>query len=513
LRLSSSRSSLHSVVSRIIGVTALGAAAIGATLGLFFTSNARLKSANEVNAHATAVNADAFELRASVNDLRDALEAVIADNKASNIKRWHLAEQNWRAPADRLQTDASTDSTEAQAVHALRSQIEAYIRDYGEPIIHLSTISPTTAKSSTAHNENTTRLQQIVSATERIAKRAATNAAQKSNDANKLARQATIGGLVAVILTPILLILLGIWIAHLVAEPLRRTVDAASLVAAGNFEVRLEERRKDEFGALGRAFNAMTAALAASRSELIARAESLERSEQHKSELISMVSHEVRTPLSSILGFTRLLLERDIPEADRRRYLQIIDGEATRLASLVSDFLDARLIEEGQFALRREPFDLRTLVHEQAELTLAHDETHELDLQVQTAPLRVQADRSRLAQVVGNLLSNAVKYSPSGGTITVGAVEEHGNARVWVDDQGNGIAPEHRDQIFEPFYRGGAVAAGIPGTGLGLAVSRRIVEAHNGRIGFDPLDSGTRFWIDLPLEPAAQELPRTTAAA
>jgi signal transduction histidine kinase len=263
---------------------------------------------------------------------------------------------------------------------------------------------------------------------------------------------------------------------------------------------------------LSRAFNAMTAALAASRTELIERAESLERSEQHKSELISMVSHEVRTPLASVLGFTRLLLERELSDEDRRRYLHIVDAEATRLASLVSDFLDARLIEEGQFALRREPFDLRSLVREQAELALGHDETHALDLRVPGSPLRVQADRSRLAQVVGNILSNAIKYSPAGSTITVGVAAEDGTARVWVDDEGTGIAPEFQEQIFEPFYRGGAPAAGIPGTGLGLAVSRRIVEAHNGRIGFEALDTGTRFWIDLPLDTAAHELTTPAAA-
>jgi signal transduction histidine kinase len=216
-----------------------------------------------------------------------------------------------------------------------------------------------------------------------------------------------------------------------------------------------------------------------------------------------MVSHEVRTPLSSVLGFTRLLLDRELPEADRLRYLQIIDAEATRLATLVSDFLDARLIEEGRFALRREPFDLRSLVLEQTEVTLGHDESHELELELPDEPLRVDGDRARLAQVVGNVLSNAVKYSPDGGTITVGAAEAGGHARVWIADQGTGIPPEHRSQLFQPFYRGDAAAAGIPGTGLGLAVSRRIVEAHEGQIGFDPLVRGTRFWIDLPLETAA----------
>ena len=244
----------------------------------------------------------------------------------------------------------------------------------------------------------------------------------------------------------------------------------------------------------------MTASLAASHDELVERADSLEQAERHKSELISMVSHEVRTPLASILGFTRLLLERDLDDADRRRYLGIVDAEATRLAALVSDFLDARLIEEGQFALRPELFDVRSLVLEQAELALGHDNSHELELQLHETPLYVQADRSRLTQVVANVLSNAVKYSPTGGTITVGATPNAAGARIWVDDEGTGIAPEHREQIFEPFYRGGAPAAGIPGTGLGLAVSRRIVEAHGGTMGFDSLGDGTRFWIELPVE-------------
>jgi signal transduction histidine kinase len=512
-RLSSKRSSLHSVVSRVIGVTALGAAAIGATLGLFFASNARLKAANDENARATAVSAAAYELRARVGDLNDTLRAVVAKPNRSTIAQWRRAERAWRDPASQLEQATANDPVQTREVGALRSQIEQYISDYGEPLLTIAKVSPSTARSQDAVGEGAIRRQEIVVDTEGIANRAATAAGERSANANRLAHQAAIGGLIAVILTPILLILLGLWIAKIVAEPLRRTVDAASSVAAGDFDVRLDERRRDEFGDLGRAFNAMTVALATSRSELIDRADSLERSEQHKSELISMVSHEVRTPLASVLGFTRLLLERDIPEEDRRRYLQIIDAEATRLASLVSDFLDARLIEEGQFELRRELFDLRALVREQAELTLEHDESHELDLQVQDRPLRVQADRSRLAQVVGNILSNAVKYSPAGGTITVGAVEDDGAARVWVEDEGTGIAPEFREQIFEPFYRGGAPAAGIPGTGLGLAVSRRIVEAHNGRIGFDALPTGTRFWIDLPLEAAAREVPTTSAVA
>jgi signal transduction histidine kinase len=499
LRLSSSRSSLRSVVARVIAVTTLGAAAIGATLGLFFAANARLKSANADSAHASAVSSAALDLRGQMVTINQALQAVIRTDSRDALVRWRQLRRSWQAPASALAASAASSAEQEARVRALRANVVSYFRDYGLRVVHLTTISPRAVRISGAAGEGTTRLAEITAQTDSIARTASFRAAERSRAATKLAHQATVAGVVALVLTPILLILLGIWLARVVAEPLRRTVDAASSVAGGDFDVRLSERRKDEFGELARAFNAMTMSLAASRAELIERAESLAQSERHKSELISMVSHEVRTPLASVLGFTRLLLERDLSDADRQRYLEIVDAEATRLATLVSDFLDARLIEEGQFNLKREPFDLRALVREQAEVTLAHDEEHELDLQLPDEPLQVDADRSRLAQVVGNVLSNAVKYSPGGGTITVGASEASGLARVWVDDEGTGIAPEHHGQLFEPFYRGDAAAAGIPGTGLGLAVSRRIVEAHDGRIGFDSLEKGTRFWFDLPL--------------
>jgi signal transduction histidine kinase len=450
------------------------------------------------------VSAAAFDVRAQVISIDQTLQAVVEHYDATNLAQWRHAVRTWERPAAALERAAvASNEQQARRAQALREEIRQYVDDYAEPVVGIAKVDPSAVRSFDANTENRIRLEQIIGDTDAVARNSAAIAADRSAAAARLADQATIAGIVALVLTPVLLILLGLWLARVVADPLRQTVSAASEVAAGNFDVRLNDRRRDEFGELAQVFNTMTESLALSRSELIERAESLEQSERHKSELISMVSHEVRTPLSSVLGFTRLLLDRDLPEADRRRYLEIVDAEATRLATLVSDFLDARLIEEGRFALRREPFDLRSLVREQAEVQLGHDESHELELELPDEPLHVDGDRDRLAQVVGNVLSNAVKYSPDGGTITVGAAEAGGHARVWIADQGTGIPPEHRSQLFQPFYRGDAAAAGIPGTGLGLAVSRRIVEAHEGRIGFDPLVRGTRFWIDLPLEPAA----------
>ena len=450
------------------------------------------------------MSAAAFDLRGQVIAIDQTLQAVVQNYNARNLAEWRRASRTWEQPAASLERAAAgSNEQQARRAHTLREEIRQYIDDYAEPVVGIAKVQPSAVRSFDANAENRLRLDQIIGDTDAVARNSATFAAGRSADAGRLADQATVAGIVALVLTPVLLILLGLWLARVVADPLRQTVAAATEVAAGNFEVRLNDRRRDEFGELAQAFNAMSESLAVSRSELIERADSLERSERHKSELISMVSHEVRTPLSSVLGFTRLLLDRELPEADRQRYLEIVDAEATRLATLVSDFLDARLIEEGRFALRREPFDLRSLVREQAEVQLGHDESHDLELDLPDLPLQVDGDRARLAQVVGNVLSNAVKYSPEGGTITVGAAEASGHARVWIADEGTGIAPEHRSQLFQPFYRGDAAAAGIPGTGLGLAVSRRIVEAHEGRIGFDPLVRGTRFWIDLPLEAAA----------
>jgi signal transduction histidine kinase len=502
----SKASLLHSVVGRVVAVTALGAIAIGGTLALFFAANSSLKHANQENARATAINTAAVNLRVHVLELATTFEAVVGGNGKQAVQQWKTAEQSWRQPAASLaQAAAPSQGLEAESL-AVRAQIESFLTDFAEPVIAIAKISPALARSSTSQTERTIRIDEILKATDTMSTVAASEAAQSSASANRLAHRAQVAGLAALIFAPLLLVGLAIWLAKSVAAPLRRTVNAASEVAAGHFDVRLDDRRRDEFGELGHAFNAMTKSLAVSRDELVERAESLEQAERHKSELISMVSHEVRTPLASILGFTRLLLEREVDEDARRRYLEIIDAEATRLASLVSDFLDARLIEEGQFALRPELFDARALVLEQAELALVHDEAHDLELQLHDTPLLVQADRLRLTQVVANVLSNAIKYSPAGGTIVVGAAPSATGARIWVDDEGTGIAPEHRAQIFEPFFRGGAPEAGIPGTGLGLAVSRRIVNAHGGTMGFDALPGGTRFWIELPLEQPVAEI-------
>jgi signal transduction histidine kinase len=218
-----------------------------------------------------------------------------------------------------------------------------------------------------------------------------------------------------------------------------------------------------------------------------------------KTELVNIVSHELRTPLASVLGFTALLLKREFDPAARRHYLGIIDAQARRLAALLEDFLDVQRIEHQGLDLTTENVDLASLLDEQAQLYAAQSPKHRLHVALEERPLEVRGDANRLAQVVGNLLSNAIKYSPDGGVVELAAERHDGEVRLSVKDEGLGIPSDQQERIFTKFFRGDAGATGITGTGLGLAVSREIVEAHGGRIGFDSdPGTGSTFWVELP---------------
>jgi PAS domain S-box-containing protein len=236
---------------------------------------------------------------------------------------------------------------------------------------------------------------------------------------------------------------------------------------------------------------------AASRDKAAAEAAS-----RAKTEFLSRMSHELRTPLNAVLGFAQLLeMARDpVLAAPHRRHVRLIREAGEHLLTMIGDLLDLTRIESGQMALRPEPVPLAPLAEECFAL---------LQAQAAAVPVRiaslvgggsaVRADRTRLKQVLINLLSNAVKYNRAGGSVTLAARAEGAMVVVEVSDSGVGITPEHLARLFEPFQRGAHQSGPIEGTGIGLAVSKSLVELMDGSIGVQSAPGqGSTFSVRLP---------------
>jgi signal transduction histidine kinase len=333
-------------------------------------------------------------------------------------------------------------------------------------------------------------------------------------DADRRADIALIVGAVGLAASTALIVLFGLYLARSVGRPVRSVARGASRLAGGEWSLRLPPKGPGEIGELTRAFNEMADQIELGRAELQQQNAELRESERMKTELVNIVSHELRTPLASVLGFTALLLKREFDPAARRHYLGIVDAQARRLAALLEDFLDVQRIEHQGLDLVTERIDLAALLDEQAQLYGAQSPKHRIDVDIDERPLLVRGDPNRLAQVLGNLLSNAIKYSPDGGVVELSAVRHDRGVRLTVADEGLGIAADQQERIFTKFFRGDAAATGITGTGLGLAVSREIIEAHGGRIGFDSDPGiGSTFWVELPTAASERSTIDKEAAA
>jgi len=237
-----------------------------------------------------------------------------------------------------------------------------------------------------------------------------------------------------------------------------------------------------------------------------------QRAEREKDELLSTASHELKTPLTS-LGLAAQMIERLVEhgprdEARLARHVGTIRAQTARLSRLIGSLLDVSRIDTGRLMLAWEPVDLVLLARMAAarERDMLPEETaHQIVLRAEQAPVVAEGDEARLEQVVANLLSNAVNYSPAGGLVEVVVRSEADRAVLDVVDRGIGVPADEHDRLFAPFSRTPtAVDTGIEGTGLGLYISRRIVEAHGGTIeAFETPGGGATFRVTLPLRRSA----------
>ncbi|NDJ78489.1 MAG: HAMP domain-containing protein, partial [Chloroflexi bacterium] len=290
-----------------------------------------------------------------------------------------------------------------------------------------------------------------------------------------------------------LAVLLSVLFAQGLTRPLREITAAIRAVAGGDLGQQVPVRTQDELGHLAAAVNQMSADLAYSN--------------QLRRQMTADIAHELRTPLTVLAGYLEALRDGVLePRPDR---LETMHAEAQHLQRLVEDLRTLSLADAGELPLERGLVDVGE-VQRQVIGAFAHQaEQQGVTLEPRTPadlpPL--DADRERLAQVLGNLVSNALRYTPAGGQITLGATHTSGTTTLTVQDTGRGIAPEHLPHIFERFYRadtarqtsGDANTSENGESGLGLAIVRSVVEAHGGSITADSaLDQGTTFTITLP---------------
>jgi signal transduction histidine kinase len=293
---------------------------------------------------------------------------------------------------------------------------------------------------------------------------------------------------------------LGLVLSWSLIGPIQGTEARLAEIAAGDFSRRLDVPNRDELGSLATNVNRMNDELRRVYGEL-------ETASRHKSEFLANMSHELRTPLNAIIGFSQVLRERMFgPINDKQEeYLDDILSSGNHLLSLINDVLDLSKVEAGQVELEVAAFSLRDALEGSVVMVRERAGRNGVAISLELAPHVdvVDGDERRVRQVVFNLLSNAVKFTPDGGSIIVASGRVNGEAQVSVTDTGPGIAAEDQDRIFEEFQQTDIGVQQREGTGLGLALSRRLVELHGGRIWVESEpEHGSRFVFTLPMEEA-----------
>jgi signal transduction histidine kinase len=295
----------------------------------------------------------------------------------------------------------------------------------------------------------------------------------------------------------VLALVLGFVLSWSVIGPIQGINSRLAAIASGDFSGHVDVVNRDELGALAANVNAMNDELRRVYTEL-------EAASRHKSEFLASMSHELRTPLNAIIGFSQVLREQMFGPVNEKQaeYLDDIVSSGNYLLALINDVLDLSKVEAGQVELEMQPFSVRealergvVMVRERAtedgvDIALASD----LDVDV------VEGDERRIKQVIFNLLSNAVKFTPPGGEVDVSAARVNGEVRISVADTGPGVAVEDHERIFEEFQQTEAGLEQREGTGLGLALSKRFVELHGGRIWLESEPGkGSTFVFTLPV--------------
>ncbi|TAN43469.1 MAG: HAMP domain-containing protein [Nitrospirae bacterium] len=300
-----------------------------------------------------------------------------------------------------------------------------------------------------------------------------------------------------------LAVLLGYAVSSSLMGPVMLMDERLRQIASGDFSKSVEVPNRDELGTLADNLNRMN-------TELRNLYQQLEAASRHKSEFLASASHELRTPLNAIIGFSGILKKRMFGELNEKQaeYVEDIYTSGNHLLSLINDLLDLAKVESGRIELEVKQFDLPTALENSITLLKERANRHgiSIDLAVDERLSSFMGDERKLKQIMLNLLSNAVKFTPDGGRITVKAGPLDGGVQISVSDTGVGIKPEDQQVIFEEFRQVGDDSHKREGTGLGLTLTKTLIELHGGRIRVESEEGkGSTFTFTLSEVPSCRE--------
>ncbi len=292
--------------------------------------------------------------------------------------------------------------------------------------------------------------------------------------------------LVSALVAAAIALLLGSTLARTLTRPLRELTNATRVISQGELGHQVEVRSKDELGDLAASFNQMSTDLA--------------RSHRLRNEMTANIAHDLRTPLSLILGYTEALSDGKL-QGDAEIYA-VMHQEAGHLNHLIDDLRLISLADAGELPLNLQSISPITLLERAAAAFKPQAQQNQISLQVEAAldlpP--VQVDPDRMAQILGNLISNALRYTPQGGWIKLSAASAANILELKIQDNGAGIAPDDLPFVFARFYRGDKSRQQNGEAGLGLTIAKSLVEAHHGSIRVESAPGqGTCFMIQLPI--------------
>lgn len=286
-----------------------------------------------------------------------------------------------------------------------------------------------------------------------------------------------------------------LFVAGRMTKRLRRMKDAASLIAKGRFDVRLPVKPKDEIGELAESLNLMS--------------EELGGLDRMRRDFLANVSHDLRSPLTSIGGYVEAMIDGAVPEDKLSSYLLLIREQTQRMNRLVSDLLEMARLEAGQVSINPAPYNLTEWVRRLLAGLDPEFMRRSLRFELTGDPddVWVLADPHRIDQVLSNLLLNAIQFSPNGHKVEVSIVRKDGHAVVSVRDEGVGIDRDNLEKIWQRFYKSDKARSAHAGSGLGLSIVKHVLDLHGSSIRVDSRKGeGSRFSFDLPLAapPAAR---------